>query len=82
MKKKKIYAPDDTVYVVAIDKNTGFSVTSTSCDFKDAERYAKYYRRIKNYCARIMDEDELNEFLEREYEVRNKNRIWMEYGRS
>lgn len=63
---------DDIVTVVAIYKGTGFIETVTSCDAKDAEKYAKYYRSI-GYKARIVDDATLHEMLEKEKQERRMN---------
>ena len=57
---------NEVVFVAAMDKGTGFIRTGTSCDWKDAGRYAKYYRSI-GYNARILTYEELEklEKLER-----------------
>ena len=56
---------NEVVFVAAMDKGTGFIKTGTSCDRKDASRYAKYYRSI-GYNARILTYDELDKLEERE----------------
>ena len=56
---------NNTVAVVAFDKNTKQSKAITSCDKKDAQTYAKYYRKI-GYNARVMEYDELDELVRRE----------------
>lgn len=56
---------NNTVAVVAFDKNTKQSKAITSCDKKDAQTYAKYYRKI-GYNARVMEYDELDELVKRE----------------
>ena len=53
------------VFVAALDKGTGFIRTGTSCDRKDANHYAKYYRNI-GYNARILTYEELEKLEERE----------------
>lgn len=55
----------DVVAVVAFDKNSKQSKTVTSCDRKDAQTYAKYYRGI-GYNARVMEYNELDELIRRE----------------
>ena len=62
---RKGLKPDDVVCVLALDKRTGYSVTSTSCDAKDTAHYASYYNSI-GYHTRTLTYDELNEFLESE----------------
>lgn len=56
---------NEVVFVAVMDKGTGFIKTGTSCDRKDASRYAKYYRSI-GYNARILTYDELDKLEERE----------------
>lgn len=56
---------NEVVFVAAMDKGTGFIRTGTSCDRKDAGRYAKYYRSI-GYNARILTYEELNKIEEQE----------------
>lgn len=56
---------NNAVAVVAFDKNTKQSKAITSCDKKDAQTYAKYYRKI-GYNARVMEYDELDELVKRE----------------
>ena len=56
---------NEVVFVAAMDKGTGFIRTGTSCDRKDAGRYAKYYRNIR-YNARILTYEELEKLEERE----------------
>lgn len=56
---------NEVVFVAAMDKGTGFIRTGTSCDRKDAGRYAKYYRNI-GYNARILTYEELEKLEERE----------------
>ena len=55
----------DVVAVVAFDKNSKQSKAVTSCDRKDAQTYAKYYRGI-GYNARVMEYNELDELIRRE----------------
>lgn len=55
----------DAVAVVAFDKNSKQSKAVTSCDRKDAQKYAKYYRGI-GYNARVMEYSELDELISRE----------------
>lgn len=54
---------DEVVFVAALDKGTGFVRTGTSCDRKDANYYAKYYRNI-GYNARILTYEELEKLEE------------------
>lgn len=54
---------DEVVFVAALDKGTGFIRTGTSCDRKDANHYAKYYRNI-GYNARILTYEELEKLEE------------------
>lgn len=56
---------DEVVVVVALEKGTGFIKTVTSCDKKDAQLYAGYYRRI-GYGARVVTYEELAELEEKE----------------
>ena len=56
---------NEVVFVAASDKRTGFIKTGTSCDRKDAGRYAKYYRSI-GYNARILTYKELDQIQEQE----------------
>ena len=56
---------NEVVFVAAMDKGTGFIRTGTSCDRKDAGRYAKYYRSI-GYNARILTYEELEKIEEQE----------------
>ena len=56
---------DEVVFVAALDKGTGFIRTGTSCDRKDANHYAKYYRNI-GYNARILTYEELEKLEEEE----------------
>ena len=44
---------DNVVCVAAFDKGTGYIGPVTSCDAKDAQHYAKYYRSI-GYNARVL----------------------------
>lgn len=60
---------DDVVAVVAFD-TAKFVKNVTSCDRKDAQKFAKYYRSI-GYNARVVDYDELDEMLEKEKSYRN-----------
>lgn len=56
---------NEVVFVAALDKRTGFIRTGTSCDRKDANHYAKYYRNI-GYNARILTYEELEKLEEQE----------------
>lgn len=56
---------NEVVFVAALDKGAGRIKTGTSCDRKDAGRYAKYYRSI-GYNARILTYDELEKIEEQE----------------
>ena len=56
---------NEVVFVAALDKWTGRIKTGTSCDRKDAGRYAKYYRSI-GYNARILTYEELEKIEEQE----------------
>ena len=55
----------EVVFVAATVKGTGRIKTGTSCDRKDANRYAKYYRSI-GYNARILTYEELDKIEEKE----------------
>ena len=82
--KTKIKNPDDVVCVLALDPHTRLSVTSTSCDRKDAAHYAQYYRSV-GYRTKTLDYEELNAYLEREsrvrqMEIRNLNLAMAEGG--
>ena len=56
---------NEVVFVAATIKGTGRIKTGTSCDRKDANRYAKYYRSI-GYNARILTYEELDKIEEKE----------------
>ena len=56
---------NEVVFVAALDKGTGYIRTGTSCDRKDANRYAKYYRSV-GYNARILTYEELDKIEEHE----------------
>ena len=56
---------NEVVFVAATVKGTGRIKTGTSCDRKDANRYAKYYRSI-GYNARILTYEELDKIEEKE----------------
>lgn len=62
---------DNTVAVVALDKNTGFIQTVTSCCMEDSQHYAKYYRG-QGYNARVVDYETLDKMLEEEKQYRMK----------
>lgn len=65
---------NDVVFVVAMDKGTGYIKTTTSCDKVDAPRYAKYYRSI-GYNSRVVDDDGLERMMENEYAERRKKSL-------
>lgn len=56
---------DNVVCVAALDKGTGYIGPVTSCDAKDAQYYAKYYRSI-GYNARVLTYEELGRLQEQE----------------
>lgn len=56
---------NEVVFVAATVKGTGRIKTGTSCDRKDANHYAKYYRNI-GYNARILTYEELEKLEEEE----------------
>lgn len=56
---------NEVVFVAAMDKGTRYIKTGTSCDRKDAARYAKYYRSV-GYNVRILTYDELDQIEELE----------------
>lgn len=60
---------DENVYVIGIDKGTKLIVAVTNCDREDAEKHAKYYRRI-GYYARIVTEEILDYMLTEETKER------------
>lgn len=61
---------DDTnVWVVAFGSDKT-SKAVTSCARSYANHFAQYYRRVGYYSVRILDQDELNELLEREHNNR------------
>ena len=66
----KIKSQDDVVCVLALDPHTRLSVTSASCDRKDAAHYAKYYNSIGYRVKTLEYGDELDAYLERESRVR------------
>lgn len=69
---------DDVVYVAAFDKGTGYIGPVTSCDAKDAQHYAKYYRSI-GYNARVLTYEELDQVYEQEKMERQKNNLpWID----
>ncbi len=53
----------ESVHVVGL--SNGIIKATTSCARKDGQRYAKYYRSI-GYHARVLNDDELEELLERQ----------------
>ena len=62
---------NNVVAVVAFDKNTKQSKAITSCDKKDAQTYAKYYRKI-GYNARVMEYDEVEKLIRQESDEMKK----------
>ena len=68
---------DNTVCIVAFDKNTKEIKTVTSCDKADAQKYAKYYRSI-GYNAKVLTYDELEAMQKKESEERMN--FYKEYG--
>lgn len=62
----------EPVCVVAINKGTGYVVTCTSCDGKDANKYAKYYRN-QGYRSQILTYEVFDKWLEQEAKERRKN---------
>ena len=64
---------EDHAWVLALDPNTRFCVTSTSCDACDASKYAKYYSSIGYRVKTIKSEEELHKFFEHESRVRQQN---------
>lgn len=62
----------EPVCVVAIDKGTGYVITCTSCDGKDANKYAKYYRS-HGYRSQILTYEVFDQWLEHESKERNLN---------
>ena len=62
---------NNVVAVVAFDKNTRKSKAVTSCNKKNAQTYAKYYRRI-GYNARVMEYDKVDKLIRRESEEMKK----------
>lgn len=60
---------NDDVVVLAIDRNTGYIKTCTSCDESDARRFAQYYRKA-GYRAKIVTYEELKEMQEKEKKER------------
>lgn len=61
---------NNVVCVVAIDKNTGYIKTTTSCDIEDSQKYAKYYRSI-GYNAKVLTYEELDKMLDNGFRERN-----------
>lgn len=68
---------DNTVCIVALDKNTKEIKTVTSCDKADAQKYVKYYRSI-GYNAKVLTYDELEAIQKKESEERMN--FYKEYG--
>lgn len=66
-----------TVAVVTFHKNTGYIGPVTSCDKKDAQRIAKYYRNI-GYRAQVMTYEELDAAFEAERKERAHQRLLQE----
>ena len=62
---------DSVVCVVALDKYTREIKTCTSCDKKDSQRYAKYYRSI-GYNSKVLTYEELEEMQNKESEERRR----------
>jgi|UniRef100_N1ZWY1 hypothetical protein len=62
---------NNIVCVVALDKNTGWIKTCTSCDKEDSQKYAKYYRSI-GYNSKVVTYEELEELQKKESEERKK----------
>ena len=60
---------NNTVCVMALDKNTKEIKTCTSCDKTEAQKYAKYYRGI-GYNAKVVTYDELETMQKKELEER------------
>lgn len=67
---------DNVVCVAAFDKGTGYMGPVTSCDSKDAQHYAKYYRSI-GYNARVLTYEELDQIQEKEM-IERRERIQFE----
>lgn len=70
MAKGNVKTENDAVCVMAIDPYTRLSVTCTSCDRKDAQRYAKYYSSIGYRVKTLEYGEELDRFHEMERRVR------------
>ena len=62
---------NNTVCVVALDKNTGYIVTCTSCEKEDAQKYAKYYRGV-GYNSKVLTYEEFEQMQRKELEERRK----------
>ena len=56
---------NEVVAVVGLHKGTKSIKAVTSCERKDAQQFAKYYRSI-GYGARIVTYDELDTLLDKE----------------
>ena len=69
---------DSVVCVVALDKYTREIKTCTSCDKKDSQKYAQYYRSI-GYNSKVLTYEELEEMQNKESEERK--RFYEEYMR-
>lgn len=59
------------VCVVALDKGTNFIQTVTSCDLKDSQKYAKYYRSI-GYNSKVLSYEELEQMQENETQYKTQ----------
>lgn len=68
----KIKNPDDVVCVVALS-GAGLPATSTSCDRKDAQRYAKYYSSVGYHVKTLEYGEEMDQFNESVDRIRNYN---------
>ncbi len=68
--EKKTQNPDDVVCVMALNK-ARLPVTSTSCDRKDAPRYARYYSSIGYYVKTMEYGEELDKFNAMVDRIRN-----------
>lgn len=56
---------NDVVCVVALNRYSESIVTCTSCDKKDSQRYAKYYRSV-GYKSKVITYEELDSMQEKE----------------
>lgn len=65
-------SPDDVVCVMALN-SARLPVTSTSCDRKDAPRYAKYYSSIGYYVKTMDYGEELDKFNAMVDRIRNQS---------